>query len=233
MKLSYWRCTVIRTFLALSCLAFLLAACGDGSKQPPPKTYDCAGPTKLVIGNKALVTTDMAMNESVAVPKGVETDLQLSVVDDAGKECDPSGIAASLDDPGFADVVKQDGGTYVLKPGKDFFDNGNAEPATTLHVSAGALARDWPIASVVDMAGTWAVTVSMLDVGQFTFVQNGRTISYPQRPDQAGSISGDQLTLNGAGLMLLGTVAPGRDHVDGHFTSGDTTGDWSADRVPN
>ncbi len=230
----------------LACLA--IAACGS---SPPPKVYHCSGAAKIEVANADLFLPldpkTKAPVYGMALPKGIETDIQLRVTDAAGAECDPGKATLALDDSSQVTIVKH-GDVTVLKAAKDLFDANGQEPMTMLRISYDGV-PDYPTAvySVLSLADKWDVTVdfpagpmsdggSMLDLGMFEFQQSGRTLKYANR-SEAGSVIGADLTLNQSsdpmamGLVLKGTVAPDRSNVSGTWMSGMMSGTWTAARL--
>ena len=223
----------------------LCAACGDDG-TPPPATYACTEPARIVVLTRDEMRTtcfDDAGNScslvGIAVPKGVSTRLYVGVYDDEKRECDPSLTAASVDDEAF-DLVN-DGTDVYVTPLADVFDAGDFEPTATLTIAHGNLRAQWQLVATVDLAGRWEIEVDGLVVGDFEASQSGRFIRWAQcgpgdgRPEcSSGLVFRKQAQLYSplGALNLNGIIAPTRDRLDGSWTSGARKGVWHAVKLP-
>ena len=135
-----------------------------------------------------------------------------------------------------------DGNDFLVIATRDAFDNGLIEPSATMLVSNGALTKRWQAMAVVDLVGTWEITVDDLTVGDFPVSQSGRYIRWsecapddPRSECSAGEIHADQARLKSpvGTLSLEGAILPERDAIEGIWTNGETmSGLWSARKLP-
>ena len=216
----------------------VIAACGGhGTKYDYSK---CGDPASIAVLNE-----DILDGDALALPKGVETDIMLRVLDAEGDLCDPSGLELAFDDASQIEIAAADEDT-VLKPRFDAIDLG-AEPTTIMTASLGDLRASWTVASVVALGGTWNVVVTEttrypdgFDFGEVIFTQRGRrmvwedcTISVVCSRDAV--IRGAAFTAEAPeyGLMISAPIDPDRNGFAGPWSAkdGDYVGDFIAVRL--
>lgn len=230
--------------LCASACLILFAAC-EGDAAPP--AYDCSEPAHIVVLKRDEMRTacfddagEPCMLVGIALPKGVSTRLMLGVYDEEKRECDPSLTEVSVDDETFE--LANDGTDVYVTPLTDVFDVGEFEPSATLTVTHGGLKAQWGLVAMVDLAGTWEITVDDFIVGDFEASQSGRFIRWAEclpgdgRPECSSGIvfrKEAELFTPFGDLVLRGAIAPTRDRLDGTWTSGDQSGVWHAVRLPD
>lgn len=235
----------MRPFRRTLPLLALFAACGEDA---PPKAYACTEPARIVILKRDEMRTACFDAEGkpcdlvgIAVPKGVSTRLGLAVYDEDKNECDPAQTVAAIEGEAF-DLVN-DGTDVWLTPLIDVFEvEKQVEPTATLTVAHGNLRASWQVMAMVDLAGTWEITVDDLTVGDFDAAQSGRFIRWADcasadtRPEcSSGLLFRTQVQLFSpiGALKLNGTIQPTRDRIDGTWTNGGNSGAWYAIRISN
>ncbi|HTK60662.1 MAG TPA: hypothetical protein VL283_05680 [Candidatus Baltobacteraceae bacterium] len=229
----------------IASLSLTVCACsGEAADRP---TYACDGPKRIVVLARDEMRTTCFDDAGqpcplvgIALPKGVSTRLMIGVYDDEKRECDPALTQASVDDEAF-DLVN-DGTDVYVTPLADVFDAGEFEPSATLTVTHGALRAQWGLVAMVDLAGTWEITVDDFTVGDFEATQSGRFIRWADclpgdgRPEcSSGLIFRKEAQLYSplGNLTLSGTIAPTRDRLDGSWKSGGQSGVWHATKLPD
>jgi|GEM_PF-1828644 len=240
--------------LSAFCLASLLSACSEATPPDgPPIEYGCLAPTRVFIFNEDEMRSTCRDAEGIvcdrpglAFPKERETRLKLRIFDDDGRLCDPAATTVSFETGDFIAVA--DGNDVLVIAQRDAFDNALLEPSAVMFVSNGALTKRWQAMAVVDLVGTWEITVDDLTVGDFEVAQNGRRIRWAQcAPDDtraecsAGEIRANLARLQSpiGTLTLEGAILPERDYIDGYWTSEPgknspslLSGQWHARKLP-
>lgn len=231
--------------LSVFTLTFLLAAC-SGEKGGPKGEYECAGATHFYVFNEGVLSACYAGDgspcgsQAIALINGLDVILGIHAFDDDGKPCDRSEMEVTFDDPTLVEQGTFGDGRPTYTATQDLFDREDRnEPVTTMRVKLGEAAETWQVNAVVDLTGTWEITVDDLLVGDFSLFQAGRTIRWAECAEdddgpecQAGEVLRDKVTLRGYdGLTLEGAVAPARDRVDGTWTVGSNTGAWHAVKI--
>ena len=225
-------------------LSLCSSACGGESAQ---RTYDCSEPSHIVILKRDEIRSTCFDKDGntcslvgIALPKGISTKLDLGVYDDDKRECDPSLTVATIEGDSF-DLVSDGADTYVT-PLADVFDEANGvEPSATLTVAYGGLKVQWQVMAMVDLSGSWEITVDDLVVGDFSVVQSGRFIRWADcaptdtSPEcSSGLLFRDQAQLFSpvGDLRLDSKIAPTRDRLDGAWHNGSQSGQWHAAKLP-
>lgn len=237
----------------LFCVLFAsVSACGSDAGTPDAGgAYACGTPWEIVLYNQNDIRSDCYDRDGnacdlvgIAVPNGVPTKLVIGAVDQDKQPCDPSMLDAVIDDDAFSLV--NDGNDLVLTPTKDAFDHdpyASLEPSATLTVGYGDLRATFQVMSVIDLAGTWEITVDDLVVGDFQATQSGRFIRWADcAPNDAspqcssGIVLDDEADLFSplGSLKLKGWVWPNRAKLNGVWLDDATgnQGDWIAVKVP-
>ena len=217
--------------ILVTLIALATTACGSKNDYP-----DCGEPSAIA---------SAAVDGELALPKGVETDIALTVLDAEGDLCDPSDLALAFDDPGQIEVVAT-GETTILKPRYDAIDLGT-EPTTVMHASLGDLHASWTVASVVDLGGAWNVVITEatrypdgFDFGEVTFTQHGRAMTWEDCSislvcERDAVIAGADFTVEAPdiGLTIAAPISADRRSFSGPWSAkdGDYSGTFSAERV--
>lgn len=102
-------------------------------------------------------------------------------------------------------------------------------PETTLTVTVGDLTDSVDVQIVLNAGGSWFVTIDDGTTLPLDLAQNGRTVTH-DATGAAGTVEGDQFSLNFAGYSLNGHFLD-RDKVEGTLVKPDgEPGTWSAVR---
>lgn len=226
-----------RTYAPLA-LVILIAACDPGSKYDYSK---CGDPVSIDVLNE-----DVLDGNALALPKGVETDIVLRVLDAEGDLCDPAGLELAFDDASQIEIVGGGGEDTVLKPLFDAIDRG-AEPTTVMHASLGDLHASWTVASVVALGGTWSVTITEYtrypegyDFGEVIFTQLGRRMVWKDCIlslvcERDAVIVGASFTVEAPDydLSIAVPIDPDRNRFAGPWSTSDGKyeGDFTAVRI--
>lgn len=242
--------------LALACAACFACGKDDAPKHDYSK---CDVPAKIVMDDADLLTPctmpgpeegsepvpcDPPVPPVLALPKGMEVAIPLRVEDAEGDLCDPSGLEIETGDPSLIEAIGL-GEETILRAARDYLDDGS-EPSTPLRLSVSGLAAEWTAVGVINLEGTWAVTVfhdemypDGLLIGEFVFTQRGRHLKWydctvDQACDEAGTVRDGTLSLKtmDANFTLTGEIAPDRNALSGTWSTNHYMGTWSADRVP-
>lgn len=221
-----------------SILMSLSACSGDSGTHPDYSHCKTAASLVLVDPNDSQATSPI-----LALPKGVETDIGLEARDADGNLCDPSKVELTFDDDSQIEVVSQ-GDKTVLKHRFDWFDFG-AEPATMMHASLGGIEARWPANGVIDLDGTWTVTIYETKIypdgypfGKVIFSQHGRQVKWEdctikQACEKALTILNDHVSssLEQVDFVLDGSISPDRGELGGAWSASSYMGTWSATRL--
>lgn len=230
---------MIRMYATFALIA--LAACNSG----PDTKYDyskCGEPVTITVTNEDILDED----GSLALPKGIETDIGLKVTDDEGDLCDPRGIELAFDEHWQIGIVSL-GEDVVLKAKGDAFDEPN-EPMTVMHAFLGeSLHASWPVVSIVNLGGAWNVVVTEktryptgFDFGEVIFTQRGRRMTWEDCTisvvcSRDAVIRGRSFTAEAPeyGLMISAPIDPERNGFAGPWSAkdGDYEGDFIAVRI--
>lgn len=237
---------IVPLFLLLASVS----ACGNDA-APSDANGACDTPWEIVLYDQNDIRSDCFDKDGqpcdlvgIALPGGAATTLVIGAVDMQKRPCDPSLLSAAIDDPSF--TLTNDANGLTITPTTDAFDHdpyATVEPSATLSVTYGDLSAQWQVMSVLDLAGTWEITVDDLTVGDFEATQSGRFIRWADcqpsdtRPEcSSGIILDDEADLYSplGSLKLKGWVWPDHAKLNGVWLDEATgnQGFWIAVKVP-
>ncbi len=217
----------IRSFLFIL-LTLLVASAGCTNQNYPEAA-------KIVLWSSDVTGGDFA------VPKGKGIIVAVTPYDEAGNALplDISRLEWKSDNTKFLSVSPLGSGcvVYGIRDWYDIKDEYGRvyyeEPTAKIRVTYGAAHAEIDVRVVINVSGTWGVTISDRATREIELNQQGRSITYAGSSGaERGSINGNKVKLQQLGLDLSGSLS---SHTEGSGTyvgPYDTYGWWRATKRP-
>ena len=208
-------------FLPLGVFSALMFACGGcGSSSTNDDRI-----TSIEINTVSADYTTIAPSTLIVLPRGEEVILSVRgrLSSGAVAPVNHQVVRWETSDPSY--VIKHTTNYYItVTSTKDWFDNVNSEPTTTVtaHYEDGTATTQ--IRSVINANGKWTATAAG-STQKLSLTQHGRTIT-DAKTGISGTINGDKLVINNT-LFVVDAHFDTRERAVGTFSGSGLNGDFT------